>query len=217
MSIKILLADDHKIVREGIRSLLDKRPGMEVIAEAENGRMMVRLARERRPDVVIVDIAMPDLNGIEATRQITTILPEVKVLVLSMHSDRRFVMEALRAGASGFLSKDCSPDELARAVNAVVANQIYLPPGVTSAVIEDYVRRVLPSGPWTPSQLTGREREVVQLIAEGWSTKEIASRLHVSVKTVETHRQKIMNKLGIRSIAELTKYAVREGLTPLDS
>ena len=217
MSIKILLAEDHKIVRDGLRSLFDKQPGMEVVAEAENGRTTVRLAQEIRPDVVIMDVTMPDLNGIEATRQIIDALPEVKVLVLSMHSDARFVTEALRAGASGFLPKDCSSEEFIRAVGTVVANRIYLPPEVAGVVIEDYVRRFPPSDPSVSSVLTGREREVLQLLAEGWSTKEMASRLYVSVKTVETHRRQIMEKLDVHSIAELTKYAIREGLTSLES
>jgi len=217
MSIRILLADDHKIVREGLRSLLNEQPGVEVVGEAENGRITLQMAREIRPDVVIMDITMSDLNGIEATRQIIASVPEVKVLVLSVHSDRRFVLEALRAGASGFLSKDCSSEELAHAVSAVAANRIYLAPEVAGVVIEDYIHRVLPSGSSESSTLTGREREVLQLIAEGWPTKEIASRLYVSTKTVEAHRQKIMDKLGIRSIAELTKFAIREGLTSIDS
>ncbi len=215
MSMKILLADDHRIVRDGLRSLLEKQRGMEVIAEARNGRETLQLALEKRPDVVVMDIAMPDLNGIEATRQITGALPQVKVLVLSMHSEKRFVTEVLRAGASGFLLKDCALEELVRAISAVVANQTYLTPGIAGIVIEDYVRRLPPSDSSPSSTLTGREREVLQLIAEGWSTKEIAARLHISVKTAETHRRRIMEKLDIYTIADLTKYAIREGLTSL--
>ncbi len=216
MSIKILLADDHKIVREGVRVLLEKQPGMEVIAEAEDGRKALRLAQEKRPDVVIMDLTMPGLNGIEATRQITAIMPEVKVLVLSMHSDRRFVRSGLQAGASGFLLKDCDGEHLVRAIKAVTANQTYLCPRVSGVVVEDYVHGFSPSDASISPRLSGREREVLQLIAEGWSTKEIALHLHVSVKTVEAHRGNIMEKLSVRSIAELTKYAVREGLTSLE-
>jgi two-component system response regulator NreC len=209
MSIRVLLADDHKIVRQGLRSLLEKQHGMEVIAEAEDGRTAVQLARKLSPDVVVMDIAMPDLNGIGATRQIIAEAPGVKVVALSMHSDKRFVTRMLRAGASGYLLKDCAFEELARAISAVVANQIYLSLGIAGVVVEDYVRHVPETGP----SLTPRECEVLQLLAEGSSTKEIAARLHVSVKTVETHRRHIMEKLDIHTIAELTKYAIREGLT----
>jgi len=216
MSIRILLADDHKIVREGLRALLEKQPGMEVIAEAEDGRTTVRLARELSPDVVIMDVAMPDLNGIGATDQIIAEAPDVKVVALSMHSDRRFVMEMFKAGASGYLLKDCAFEELARAVRAVAAGQTYLSPGIAGVVIKDYVRRLSETNS-AFSILTSREHEVLQLLAEGKSTKQIASRLHVSVKTVETHRRHIMEKLDIHSVAELTKYAIREGLTPLET
>lgn len=217
MSIKILLADDHKIVRDGLRSLLEKQPNMEVVAEAENGRKAVKLAIRRRPQVVIMDISMPDLNGIEATRQMLKELPHLKVIALSMHSDRRYILKMFQAGASGFLLKDCAFEELDCAINTVVANQPYLSPSVAGAVIEDFVRCTSPTGFSATDVLTAREREVLQLLAEGWSTKELASHLHVSVKTVETHRRRIMEKLGLHGIAELTKYAIREGLTSLQS
>lgn len=216
MSIKILIADDHKIVRDGLRSLLEKQPNLEVVAEAENGRAAVQLAKDKSPDVVIMDISMPDLNGIDATRQMITALPEVKVLGLSMHSDKRFVIGMLGAGASGFLLKDCAFEELSQAIKVVIANQVYLSPGIAGTVVNDYVRRILGNYAFFKPVLTPREREVLQLLAEGLSTKQIASRLHVSVKTVETHRRQIMTKLDIHSIAELTKYAVREGLTSLE-
>ena len=215
MSIRVLLADDHKIVREGLRSLLEKEPGMKVIGEAENGRRALSLARELSPDVVVIDVAMPDLNGIEATRQLMTRSPGVRVVALSMHSDRRFVAEMLRAGASGYLLKDCAFEELAQAIRTVAEDQTYLSPRIAAPVIKDYVNRLSVSYSSAYSTLTPREREVLQLLAEGKTTKEIASRLHISVKTVETHRRKIMGKLDIGSIAELTKYAIREGLTPL--
>jgi DNA-binding NarL/FixJ family response regulator len=216
VSIKILIADDHKIMRDGLRSLLEEQPDMEVVAEAENGQMAVQLAQERKPDVVIMDINMPDFNGIEATRQMIATLPEVKVIALSMHSDRRLVLGMLRAGASGYLLKDCAFEELARAIETVAANQPYLSPSIARTVIEDYVDRIAQTESATADVLTAREREVLQLLAEGWSTKQIASHLHISVKTVETHRRRIMEKLGLRSIAELTKYAIREGLTSLE-
>lgn len=216
MSIKILLADDHKIVRDGLRSLLDAQPNMEVIAEAENGRKAVQLAQERKPDVVIMDISMPDLNGMDATHQMIKGRPKVKVIGLSMHSDRRYILGMFRAGATGFLLKDCAFEELATAINTVVANQPYLSPSIASTVIEEFVHGTSPARSFARDILTPREREVLQLLAEGWSTKQIASHLHVSVKTVETHRRRIMEKLGLQGIAELTKYAIREGLTSLN-
>ena len=216
MKIKILLADDHKIVREGIRTLIEKQPGLEVIGEADSGRTALKLTLELKPDVVIMDVTMPDLNGIEATRQIHSEIPSVKVIALSMHSDKRLVAGILMAGASGYLLKeDCDSVELARAIQAVATNQIYLSPKISEVVVKDYVRQLSTAVSSPFSILTPREREVLQLLAEGKSTKEIASSLHVSVKTIETHRNKIMLKLDIRSIAELTKYAIRERLTPL--
>lgn len=217
MAVRILLADDHKIVRDGLRSLLEKQQGMEVVGEAENGRRALQLAQQKKPDVVIMDVSMPDLNGIEATRQMLADQPRVRVIALSMHSDRRLVAGMLQAGASGFLLKDCAFDELARAINTVMSNQPYLSPRIAGTVIQDYVRRMTPSeSPTSDALLTTREREVLQLLAEGWSTKKIGSHLHVSVKTVETHRRQMMDKLGLHSIAEITKYAIREGLTSLE-
>lgn len=217
MAVRILLADDHKIVRDGLRSLLEKQQGMEVVGEAENGRRALQLAQQKKPDVVIMDVSMPDLNGIEATRQMLADQPRLRVIALSMHSDRRLVAGMLQAGASGFLLKDCAFDELARAINAVMSNQPYLSPRIAGTVIQDYVRRMTPSeSPTSDALLTTREREVLQLLAEGWSTKKIGSHLHVSVKTVETHRRQMMDKLGLHSIAEITKYAIREGLTSLE-
>ena len=215
MTIRILLADDHGIVRSGLRSLLERDGGMEVVAEADNGREAVRLARECRPDVVVMDIAMPDLNGVEATRQIIADAPRIKVIALSMHADKRYVMEMLKAGASGYLLKDGAFEELAQAIRAALGNRTYLSPHISEMVIGDYVQHLQKGDGTVFSTLSAREREVLQLLAEGNSTAQIADRLCVSVKTVETYRQHIMDKLNIRSVAELTKYAIREGLTSL--
>jgi DNA-binding NarL/FixJ family response regulator len=215
MNIRIILADDHKIVRSGLRSLIEKEPNMEVAAEADNGRQAVRLARETLPDVIVMDVAMPDLNGIEATRQIVAELPKIKVIALSMHADKRYVMEMLKAGASGYILKDTAFEDLARAIRTVVRNQTYLCPEIAQLVIGDYVQQLQKHGGSAFSILSAREREVLQLLAEGNTTAQIADRLCVSVKTVETYRQHIMEKLNIRSVAELTKYAIREGLTAL--
>ncbi|MEW6327251.1 MAG: response regulator transcription factor [Thermodesulfobacteriota bacterium] len=212
MDISILLVDDHTIVREGIRALLEKRPDMKVLGEADNGRTAVRLARELRPDVILMDVAMPGLNGIEATRQIMNEAPDVKVLALSIHSDRRLVLGMLKAGASGYLLKDCTFAELIRAVKCVKDNQTYLSPTIAHIVVKDYLHKMSEAEFSIFSALTNREREVAQLMAEGKTTKQIASALHVSTKTVETHRQQIMKKLKIHSIAELVKLAIREGL-----
>jgi DNA-binding NarL/FixJ family response regulator len=215
MSIKIVLADDHKIVRDGLRSLLENQQDIEVVAEAEDGRTTVKQAQKFSPDVIIMDISMHDLNGIEATRQIIARAPGVKVLALSMHSDKRFVTGMLRAGASGYLLKESAFRELVNAIRVVALNQTYLSPRIAGMVTEDYVHHLSATNSSTRLTLTAREREVLQLLAEGKSTKQMAAHLHVSVKTIETHRQKIMDKLDIYSVAELTKYAIREGLTSL--
>jgi len=215
VNIKVLLADDHKIVRDGLRTLLENHPEITVVGEAEDGRETVQLAQKLAPAVVIMDIAMPDLNGIEATRQIISEHPHIKVVALSMHSDRRFVSEMLKAGASAYLLKDCAFEELVNAILTVMKNKIYLSPAIAGVVIENYIRNAPKSEPSVFSLLSDREREVLQLMAEGKATKEIASHLHVSIKTVETHRMNIMTKLDIHSVAELTKYAIREGLTSL--
>lgn len=216
MGIKVLIADDHQIVRQGLRHLLEKEPDLVVAAEAEDGRSTVRLAREVRPEVIIMDVAMPDLNGIEATRQIISEMPRVKVIALSMYADRRFVLNMLRAGACGYLLKDCAYEELVRAIRVVLADKTFLSPGVTDIVVKDYMQGALSPENSVFSLLTPREREVLQLMSEGKSTQQIADGLCVSVKTVETHRQQLMHKLNRRSVAELTKYAIREGLTTLE-
>ncbi len=216
MITKILIVDDHKIVRDGLRTLVEKQSGMVVVGEAENGRNAVHLALKLVPDVVIMDVTMADLNGIEATRQIHKGQPHIKLIALSMHSDRRFVTGMLEAGASGYLLKDCAFEELARAIQSVISNRIYLSPEITDIVIRDYILKSSVKSSSAYVDLTDREREVLQLLAEGKSTKQIAGSLHVSIKTIESHRRRIMEKLNIHSIAELTKYALREGLTSLE-
>jgi DNA-binding NarL/FixJ family response regulator len=214
--IKVILADDHQIVRHGLRSLLSAEPDIEVVGEADNGRAVVRLAQELVPQVVIMDISMPDLNGIEATRQIMGQVPGVKVIALSMHSDSLFVLNMFKAGASGYLLKDCALEELVKAVRTVMNRKVYLSPGISDIVIKDFVISWSPKESSAYSILSPREREVLQLMAEGKNTKQIAEGLCVSVKTVEAHRKQMMNKLDIHSVAELTKYAIRQGLTSLE-
>ena len=216
MNIKILLADDHQLVRQGLRSLLEKQADFEVVGEAEDGLSALKKARELLPDVVIMDVAMPKLNGIEAAREILTVSPEIKVIALSMHAEDRFVAEMLRAGASAYLLKDSAYEELVQAIKASLANKIYVSQPITESLIKDYITQIPREDFSAFSILSQRERQVLQLLAEGKSTKEIASLLFVSVKTVETHRQKIMDKLDIHTIAGLTKYAIKEGLTSLD-
>jgi DNA-binding NarL/FixJ family response regulator len=213
MSIRLVLADDHRIMREGLRALVERLPGMEVIGEAADGRTAVAMAKDLLPVVVVMDIGLPDLNGIEAARQITSQNPGIKVIALSMHSDGRYVTEMLKAGASGYLLKDSAFEELARAIRAVTAGKIYLSPAVTSTVVRDYLGRHPGARPVLSPSLTAREREVLQLVAEGKSTKEIAGQLQISSKTADTHRQRVMKKLKLHTVAELTKYAIREGLT----
>ncbi|TDJ16468.1 MAG: response regulator transcription factor [Gammaproteobacteria bacterium] len=211
---RVLLADDHKILRQGLRTLLEQEKDIQVVGEADNGRLSVELTGELAPDVVIMDVAMPDLNGIDATRRITEADPRTRVLALSMHSDGRYVRGMLQAGARGYILKDCAAEELTHAIRTVMAGQVYVSPGVTGTIINDYVRQLTAAD--EPATLTRREREVLQLLAEGGSTANIAAGLHLSVKTIETHRKRIMDKLGLRSIAELTKYAIREGITTVD-
>jgi len=217
MTIRIVLADDHKITRDGLRALLEQQPNMKVVGEAENGRDAIRLALNLQPDVVVMDISMPEMNGIEATRQIRADLPGTKVIALSMYADRRYVTGMLKAGVSGYLLKNCAFDELVTAIAAIVENESYLSPRIADTVMKDYTHILRQDDASIDEILTNREREVLQLIAEGMSTRQIAERIHLSVKTVETHRQQIMRKLNAKSVAELTKIALREGLTSLDA
>lgn len=217
MTIRILLADDHRIIREGLASLLERQQNMEVIRQASDGLQAVELSRDLDPDVVVMDLTMPGMNGIEATRLITNEVPGVKVLCLSVHSDTQFISAVLDAGASGYLLKECAFEELVTAIHTVIGNQMYLSPGIAGTVVDDYKARRPELGASAFSKLTEREREIVQLLAEGQSTKEIADRLCLSVKTVGTHREHLMTKLQIHSLAQLTKYAIREGLTSVES
>jgi len=216
MKTRVILAEDHQLVRECLRAALEKESDIEVVDEARNGREAVSLASQKQPRVVVMDVVMPDLNGIEATRQILSASPNIKVLALSMHSDRRFVAGMLSAGASGYVLKDCAFEELAEAIRTVASDRTYLSPGIAGVVVEDYVKQLSSGGEQHISVLTPREREVAQLLAEGKSTKAVAVALHVSPKTIETHRRQIMDKLDIHSIAELTKFAIRAGLTSLE-
>ncbi len=213
MGIRIILADDHAIVRHGLNKLIQQQEDMEVIAQTEDGHSTVELTRELSPDMVIMDIGMPDLNGIDATRQIIHEFPQVKVIGLSMHCGQKFVIEMLKAGASGYLLKDCALEELTTAIKAVASGKTYLSPSITDVVVENYVRNSQKKESSAFSLLSQREREVLQLMAEGKTTKQIGLHLHISPKTVEGHRLRLMEKLNMDSVAKLTKYAVQEGLT----
>lgn len=207
--IRILLAEDHTLVRAGIRSLLDRIGGMEVVAEASDGQEAVRLAREHKPQLVVMDIAMAGLNGLEATRRIRSENPDAKILILSMHANEQYVHQALQAGASGYLLKDAATEELELAIQAALKGQTYLSPRISRRLVDDYLKQ----GDGNPAdQLTPRQREILQLIAEGRSTRAIAERLHVSVKTVETHRAQLMDRLDIHDVPGLVRFAIRTGV-----
>ncbi|HSO37739.1 MAG TPA: response regulator transcription factor [Labilithrix sp.] len=213
--MKVLLVDDHKIIRDGLRAILEKHATIEVVGEAADGHEALEVARIARPDVVVMDVSMRGLNGIDATARFVRELPGIKVLGLSMNSDRRYVMAMLAAGAVGYVLKDAPSDELVRALRTVAEGQTYLSPAISGIVIERAVNASLPAATRIANELSTREREVLQLLAEGRTSKEIGARLHIAMTTVESHRRQIMSKLKLRSVAELTKYAIREGLTPL--
>jgi len=215
MTVRILLVDDHKIMREGLRSLLENHDEFEVVADTECSTNAIDLASKLKPDIVIMDIVLHGQNGIEATRRIIAKTQGVKVIALSMHADRRYVMEMLKAGASGYLLKERAFEELAAGIREVVAGGTYLSPRISDMVIGEYVHQQLDEKTPVFAILSPREREVLQLIAEGRSTAQIAATLNISTKTVETHRQHIMDKLNIRGIADLTRYAIREGIAHL--
>ena len=201
---------------EGLRSLLEQRPELQVVAVAVHGRACVQLAKEHAPDIIILCLEMPQLNGIDTTRLILADAPESRVMLLSTHPDRNTLLGAVEAGVAGFLVNKCDYNELLHAIDVVLQNQLYLSPAVSEMLVDCFVRGQLPTGPTVFTQLTLREREVLQLIAEGDKTKDIAHRLSVSVKTVEFHRQQVMRKLGLNNVVALTKYAIREGLTSYD-
>ena len=206
--IRILLADDHAVVRQGFKMILDAQADMEIVGEAGNGREAVELAEQLRPDVVVMDVSMPELNGIEATRRLASSAPRARVVALSMHKDSVYVREILRAGARGYLLKDSGAADLVAAIRAVASGESYLSPAVSNAVLDDYRRHAT-----NPIDLlTSREREVLQLLAEGKTNKEIAGVLNLSVYTVEAHRGRILEKLNLHSIGELVRFAVRNGL-----
>ena len=206
--IRILLADDHAVVRQGFKMILGAQPDMEIVGEAGNGRETVELAERLKPDIVVMDVAMPELNGIEATRRLAESAPHTRVVALSMHKDSVYVREILRAGARGYLLKDSVADDLVSAVRAVARGEGYLSPAVSNAVLDDYRRHV--TNP--VDLLTSREREVLQMLAEGKTNKEIAAVLNLSVYTVDAHRGRIMEKLNLHSINELVRFALRNGL-----
>jgi two-component system, NarL family, response regulator NreC len=216
MRIRVLLADDHRLFRDGLRTLLEQQVDLEVVGVAVDGQAVLTQVGACRPDVVLMDVSMPGLNGLEATRRLRDDHPDIAVLVLSMHVDHRFVVEALRAGALGYIPKDCDIGELREAIRTVFRRQLYLSRSLGDRIVRDYLALTGDRPDSAFSVLSAREREVLQMLAEGRSAKDIAGALGVSVKTVETHRKNTMDKLDIRSIAELTKYAIREGLTHLE-
>jgi two-component system, NarL family, response regulator NreC len=211
--LRILLADDHRLMRGGLRLLLERQPDLTVVDEADDGREAVEKALSAKPDAAVLDIAMPNLNGIEACLQITQANPAIAVVMLSMHSDESYVLRALKAGARAYLLKDSAESDLVRAIHAVAEGKSFFSPAVSKVLLEDYVRKLQRTGGEDSFDLlTPREREILQLVAEGKSNKDVANLLNLSVYTVETHRANLMQKLNLRSIPELTLYAVRKGI-----
>lgn len=216
MSIRILLADDHELVREGIYSLLEKEKDFKIVAQAKNGRQAVSLTDEHHPDIAVLDVHMPDLNGVEAAKQILKKNPDTRIIALSVYSTRQFVDGMLKAGASGYLLKSCAYEELTNAIRIVANHQSYLSPQIQTILINGYVTNISDKKNDSLSILTSREMEVLQLIAEGVSSEEIASRLYLSVKTISSHRRQILKKLNLNNIADLIRFAIREGVISLD-
>jgi len=216
MKIRLFIADDHELVRDGIRSLIDRNEDMEIVGEAKDGYETVERVKDLTPDIVIMDIGMPNLNGIEATRKIMSRQSGIRVIALSMHNGKEFVTEALKAGVSAYLLKDCAFEELEKAIRTVYNGNTYLGLEITDVVVQDLVQGGI-NETSAYDILTNREREVLQLLAEGKSTKEIAYMLNRSVKTIDTHRYNIIKKLGLDSFADLIKYAVKQGITTLDN
>ncbi len=216
MKTRIILADDHKILREGLRTLLERQAHFEVVGEADTGLTTIRLVKELKPDIVIMDITMPEVNGVEVTRRLRDAFPGIKVLALSVHSDSHYVARMFAAGASGYLRKDCASKELILAINRVLDGEIYLSPRVGEVLPVELIRQIEKKHSIDRPVLTPREHEVLRLVAEGKTTKQIAGELNVTVKAIEKHRQLIMEKLDLHSVAELTQYAIREGIIPLE-
>lgn len=215
-SIKILLADDHRIMREGVKNLIEREVDIEVIAEAENGREAVKLAIKLKPNIILMDISMPELNGLEAIKKIMRRQPDSRIIVLSMHSENEFIRKALKAGVYAYLLKGCAASELITAIRKANAGKKFLSEEISDVILHDFVDSSWKEGEFSDKQLTEREKEVLQLLSEGNSTKEIAEMLFISPKTVEAHRANIMDKLQLFTISELTKYAIRTGLTSLN-
>jgi two-component system nitrate/nitrite response regulator NarL len=211
--IRVLLVDDHPLVRAGIRSCLEEHDGIEMAGEASNGREAVEMATDLRPDIILMDISMPEMNGLQATQEIRSILPDAKVIILTMHDNKDYVLSFIEHGARGYLLKDSQPDEIIRAVKTVHSDGTYFSQTHSQLVIEEFVRKASAPPPQPQPSLSEREKEILSFIAEGLSNKEIAAKAFISIRTVETHRENIMRKLDIHSVAGLTKYAIANGLT----
>lgn len=214
--ITVLVAEDHTIVRKGICSLIDGKADIVVVGEAEDGRDAITKTEALKPDVVLMDITMPHLNGLEATRQIKKLFPQVKILALTMYNNEEYILQILQAGASGYVIKQAAPAELISAIHAVYQGDSYLSPSISKTIIDEYLRHNTPTASAEHEKLTEREREVLQLIAEGYSNREIADKLQVSIKTVGVHRTNLMEKLEIHNVTDLVKYALRKGIISLD-
>jgi len=215
MDIKIIIADDHKLFRQGLRNLLEKQSGIKIVGEAGDGIAVMDMAQELLPHIIIMDISMPELNGIEATRRILSKNPNIKIIALSMHSDQRFVIEILKNGALGYLLKDSAFEEVMKAIGNVMKNEIYLSNDINNVLVKDYINNLKKNSLENHQILSSREKQVLHLITEGKTSKQIALQFQVSVKTIDAHRKQIMDKLNIHSLPELTKYAIREGITSL--
>lgn len=213
----VVIVDDHEILRAGLISLLEEESDIKVIGEANTGQDAIAIVEAQHPDVVIMDVAMPDMDGIEATRILVEKVAGIKVLALSMHADQKYITDMIDAGASGYLLKECAMEELAFALRSIRKYNFYISPSVSNVILERYMKPFMPNEALlNQASLSGREREVLQLVADGWSTSAIAEHFSLSVKTVETHRKHIMDKLGLHNVAELTKFAIRAGLTGID-
>jgi two-component system response regulator NreC len=216
--VRLLIADDHKIFRQGIIKLLEEEPDLQVVGEAADGREVVKKATDLKPDVILMDIAMANLNGLEATKQIKKVLPESKIIMLTMHKNEEYVLQSFQAGASGYILKEGAVEELVSAIRSIHADKSFLSPTVSKTLVDAYLRKMETGKTETPFDLlTDREREVLQLIAEGFTNREVAKQLYISVKTVEAHRAHIMQKLNIHDIAKLVKYAIQKGLVDLNA